>query len=95
MITKHTGGSAAAVLSSLAIVLILFVGIGLSMGWVSFSDTPGKSTIEIDKVKLKEDTDKAAAATKEMINDSAKSLEDATDSVQDATQDALSERTDD
>ena len=88
---KRLGGAAAAVLSTLAIVLILFIGIGLSMGWVSISDNPEKSTIEIDKVQLKEDTDKAAAATQEMINDSAKSLKETTNDVEDATEDALSD----
>lgn len=95
MNTTRTGGSAAAVLSTLVIVLVLLVGIGLSMGWVSFSDSPEKSTIEIDKVQLKEDTDKAATATKEMINNSAKSLKDAANDVEHATENALSDENND
>ncbi|GAA4436582.1 hypothetical protein [Bremerella cremea] len=76
MKNSRKGGAVAGLLATIAVLVLLFAGIGLSMGWVEMSDSPDKSTIEINKTELKEDTDKAVKATEEFINKSAESIED-------------------
>lgn len=90
----RNGGALAGLLATVAILVILFFGVGFGMGWVSVSDNPDKSTIEIDKVQLKEDTDKAADATQKFINESADSLKDGAEKLEHSTDEHLSPSTD-
>lgn len=94
MKTTRTGGTLAGLVATVALLFVVMIGVGFGMGWVSVSDNPDKSTIEIDKVQVKEDTDKAADATKEFINKSAESLERATDDLEQSA-DELEQSTDD
>ncbi|PQO40661.1 hypothetical protein [Blastopirellula marina] len=84
------GGALVGLLATTAILMILFFGVGFGMGWVHVSDNPDKSTIEIDKVQLKEDTDKAADATKKFLHESAESLEEGANQVEHAADDHFS-----
>ncbi len=84
----RNGGTLAGLIASSVIVLILFVGVGLGMGWIHVSDNPDKSTIELDKVQLKEDTDKAADATKQFIHESAEKLDEGANQLENATDDS-------
>ncbi|RCS54107.1 hypothetical protein DTL42_02860 [Bremerella cremea] len=86
----RNGGALAGLLATVAILAILFFGVGFGMGWVHFSDNPDKSTIEIDKVQLKEDTEKATDATKKFINESANSLKEGAEQLEHESDEHLS-----
>lgn len=79
MKSPHKGSALVGILATIAALLLMFVGLGVTFGWVSMSDSPDKSTIELNKVELKEDTDHAVKATEKFIKDSAESVEQATE----------------
>ena len=81
MKNSRKGGAVAGVLAAIAVLVLLFAGVGVSMGWVQWEDSPEKSTIEINKTEMKEDTDKAVKATEDFINESAKAVEDGVEEV--------------
>ena len=81
MIKRHKGNAVVGILATIAVIVLMFAGLGFTMGWVTMSDSPDKSTIELNKTELKEDTDEAVKATEKFINDSAESVEQATEEV--------------
>ncbi len=76
---RKNGSALAGILATIAVVMLIFAGLGVTMGWVTWSDSPDKSTIEIDKTEMKADTDKAVEATEKFIKDSAETVEQATE----------------
>lgn len=83
MTIRRKGNALVGILAAIAALVLVFAGLGLSMGWVTYSDSPDKSTIEINKTELKEDTDEAVKATEKFIQDSAASVEEATNDAAD------------
>lgn len=79
MIHRKKGNALAGILATIAVLVLIFAGLGLTFGWVTLSDSPDKSTIEINKTELKADTDEAVKATEKFIKDSAASVEQATE----------------
>ncbi|PQO26406.1 hypothetical protein C5Y96_20460 [Blastopirellula marina] len=79
MKNRHKGNALVGILAVIAVLVMIFAGLGLTFGWVTFSDSPDKSTIELNKVELKEDTDQAVKATEKFIKESAESVEQATE----------------
>lgn len=79
MKSRNKGNALVGILATIAVLMIMFAGLGLTFGWVTMSDSPDKSTIELNKTQLKEDTDEAVKATEKFIKDSAESVEQATE----------------
>ncbi|QDU75906.1 hypothetical protein Pan97_29490 [Bremerella volcania] len=77
MKSRNKGNALVGILATIAVLVVLFAGLGLTFGWVTLSDSPDKSTIELNKTELKEDTDQAVKATEKFIQDSAESVEQA------------------
>ncbi|MBA2113611.1 hypothetical protein [Bremerella alba] len=83
MINRRNGGALAGILATIAVLVLIFAGLGLAFGWVTMSDSPDRSTIEINKTELKKDTDEAVKATEKFIQDSADSVEQASEEASD------------
>lgn len=83
MKNRNKGNAVVGVLAVIAVLMIMFAGLGLTFGWITMNDSPDKSTIELNKTELKEDTDEAVKATEKFIKDSAESVEQATEQAAD------------
>jgi len=81
MTTRNKGGALTGILATIAALLLVFAGLGFTFGWVTLNDSPDKSSIELNKTEVKEDTDHAVEATEKFIKDSAKSVEQATEAA--------------
>ncbi|MEW4562016.1 hypothetical protein AB1K70_05785 [Bremerella sp. JC770] len=89
MTNRNKGGALTGILATIAALLLVFAGLGFTFGWVTLNDSPDKSTIELNKTELKEDTDQAVEATEKFIKDSAASVEQATEeATEDLTDDS-------
>lgn len=63
----------------LLIVVLLIAGM-FYLGWLSFRDEGGTSTIELNKNEVKADADKAVEKAKEVIREGADAAKQAVDS---------------
>jgi hypothetical protein len=52
-------------------VIVLLMGL---VGWITFSDTPGRSSINIETDKIERDAENAAESTGEMLESGARVL---------------------
>lgn len=86
MKNRNKGNALAGILATIAVLALVFAGLGVTFGWVTMSDSPDKSTIELNKTELKEDTDHAVEATEKFIKDSAESVEKAAEEASDNIQ---------
>lgn len=93
MTIHHKGNALVGILATIAALLLMFVGLGVTFGWVSMSDSPDKSTIELNKVEMKEDTDEAVKATEKFIKESAESVEQATEEASEEISDEAEQET--
>lgn len=71
------GGALAAVLAAFGAVVVILLVMGLVFGWVGWSDDSQRTTLEVDKVELQQDTDEAVDATKKVLHRAAETIEDA------------------
>lgn len=66
---------------ALAIIALLAVVLAVGMyaaGWLTFERTPGRASIELNTEKIDEATQRAAEGSREMVNEAADSVEQAT-----------------
>ena len=82
MLTKtRKGGALSGILASIAILVLLFAGVGIAMGWIHWSDNSNETNIQIDKTEIQADVDKAVKATEGLINQSEHAVQSSTDQM--------------
>jgi len=67
---------------ALAVIVLLAIVLAVGMyaaGWVTFERTPGRASIELNTEKMDEAAHRAAEGSREMLNEAANSVEQATD----------------
>ena len=70
MARSPRGGAVAGILAAIAVLLIAFVIVGFSMGWIDFASDDANTTIRVDKVEMKEDTGEALKSAETVIDES-------------------------
>lgn len=66
-------------LAVIAILLLLAAVAMYAAGWLKFDREPGRATIEINTQKVEEAAEDAAKSGRELVNQAADSVEQATD----------------
>jgi hypothetical protein len=64
-------------LAILAVLVLVFVAIGLAQGWINFTKVEDKTTIEIETNELEQAAERAKEGTKKLLNETGEALEKA------------------
>lgn len=90
-IKTRKGGVLNGILALIGILVVLFAGVGIAMGWIHWSDSPNETNIQIDKTEMQADVHKAVNATEGLIKQSEQAVQSSADQVTQPAQPAASQ----
>lgn len=67
--------------AAIGFLVLGFVGVGYTMGWIEFHNSDNEATIEFDKVEASADTEYAAERTEKFVKETGESLKEASESL--------------